>query len=71
MHKKLNNIVQFDSSNQYGLYYYYDISEFKVRSIFLNSIDIPYIFIESNPNVWEYDGQNTYAYVYKKLKVHF
>jgi hypothetical protein len=62
MFKRLDKIVNFDDLNPNGLYYYYDISKFKVRVIFLNSIDIPYVPNKSNPSAWKYDGQNTYAY---------
>lgn len=67
MYGKLDKIVEFDNLNPYGLYYYYDISEFKVRAIFLNSIDIPYIPDEANQNAWKYDGQNIYAYSNSQL----
>lgn len=62
MFKRLDKIVNFDESNKNGLYYYYDIPEHKVRTIFLNSIDIPYIPNSINGAAWKYDGQNTYAY---------
>jgi predicted phosphodiesterase len=62
MLKRLEGKVRFDSSNQYGLYYYYDFPEYKLRSIFLNSIDIPYIAHIKRPTAWKYAGQSTYAY---------
>lgn len=62
MFKRLEGIVQFDESNREGIYYYYDMPECKVRAIFLNSIDIPYIKNQNNKAAWKYDGQNTYAY---------
>lgn len=62
MFKRIEDIVSFDESNKNGLYYYYDITKYKVRVIFLNSIDIPYIPNEKNQKAWKYDGQNTYVY---------
>jgi hypothetical protein len=62
MFKKLEDIVCFDSVNKNGLYYYYDIPEYKVRAIFLNSIDIPYMPNPNTPTAWKYSGQSTYAY---------
>lgn len=62
MFKRLDGIVQFDEANKEGMYYYYDMREYKVRAIFLNSIDIPYIQNQYNKAAWKYDGQNTYAY---------
>jgi hypothetical protein len=62
MFKRLEGIVKFDESNREGMYYYYDMPEFNVRAIFLNSIDIPYIKDQYNKAAWKYDGQNTYAY---------
>ena len=62
MFKNLEGVVNFDSDNKYGLYYYYDMDKYKVRAIFLNSVDIPYM---PDPNVstaWKYSGQSTYAY---------
>ena len=67
MFKRLEGIVQFDASNKDGMYYYYDIPECKVRAIFLNSIDIPYIQNSDNKTSWKYDGQNTYAYSNSQL----
>lgn len=62
MFKHLEDKVVFDESNNHGLYYYYDIPERMVRTIFLNSIDIPYIVDPLSPNAWKYSGQSTYAY---------
>lgn len=62
MLKKLEDIVNFDHTNKFGLYYYYDIPENKVRTIFLNSIDILYIPDSCTPTAWKYSGQSTYAY---------
>lgn len=62
MFKRLEGIVQFDEANKEGMYYYYDMTEYKVRAIFLNSIDIPYIKNPDNKASWRYDGQNTYGY---------
>jgi hypothetical protein len=67
MFKQLDGIVHFDPSNKEGLYYYYDIPEYKVRAIFLNSIDIPYIKNPENKASWKYDGQNTYSYSNNQL----
>ncbi len=62
MFKKLEGIVNFDVSNKCCLYYYYDNPKFKVRTIFLNSIDIPYIPDSATPTAWRYAGQSTYSY---------
>jgi hypothetical protein len=62
MFKRLEGIVEFDSSNKDGLYYYYDIPQHRVRAIFLNSIDIPYIKDTEITAAWKYSGQSTYAY---------
>ena len=62
MFRRLEETVCFDDSNKYGLYYYYDMPENKIRTIFLNSIDIPYIPNKLAPNAWKYSGQSTYAY---------
>jgi predicted phosphodiesterase len=62
MFKRLEKIVTFDCSNKYGLYYYYDMPAHKVRAIFLNSIDIPYMEDTKTPAAWKYSGQSTYAY---------
>jgi predicted phosphodiesterase len=62
MFKRLEGTVNFDEENHSGLYYFYDIPEHKIRAIFLNSIDIPYVANESNPSAWKYAGQSTYAY---------
>lgn len=62
MFKNLEDVVHFDTFNKYGLYYYYDMPKNKVRAIFLNSIDIPYIPDTATPAAWKYAGQSTYAY---------
>jgi predicted phosphodiesterase len=62
MFRNLENKVNFDILNKYGLYYYYDIPENNVRAIFLNSIDIPYIPDSETTTAWKYSGQSTYAY---------
>lgn len=62
MFKKLEGNVCFDSENKNGLYYYYNCPEKKVRAIFLNSIDIPYIPDSLVSSAWKYSGQSTYAY---------
>lgn len=62
MFKDLEDFVKFDTSNRYGLYYYHDMPKYKVRAIFLNSIDIPYIPDSEQPTSWKYAGQSTYAY---------
>lgn len=62
MFKRLEGTVNFDDSNKNGLYYYYDCHKYKIRAIFLNSIDIPYIADETRPTAWKYSGQSTYAY---------
>ncbi|MDP4147461.1 MAG: metallophosphoesterase [Bacillota bacterium] len=62
MFRKLESKVKFDASNKYGLYYYHDIHKNKVRAIFLNSIDIPYLPDEQVSKAWKYAGQSTYAY---------
>ena len=62
MFHKMAGIVNFDTSNKYGLYYYYDIPQYKVRAVFLNSIDIPYLPDPAMPAAWKYAGQSTYAY---------
>lgn len=67
MFKRLEGTVSFDSSNKYGLYYYYDIPKNKIRAIFLNSIDIPYIPDELQTSAWKYSGQSTYAYSNSQL----
>lgn len=67
MFKNLEDIVKFDSSNEKGLYYFYDVPQFKVRAIFLNSIDIPYTVNPLKETAWKYDGQNNYAYSNSQL----
>ncbi|WFR55515.1 metallophosphoesterase [Anaerocolumna sp. AGMB13025] len=62
MFKGLEGVVNFDSDNKSGLYYYYDMDKYKVRAIFLNSIDIPYMSDQDVPTAWKYSGQSTYAY---------
>lgn len=62
MFRRIDGIVKFDKLNREGMYYYYDMPEYKIRAIFLNSIDIPYIQNPDNRDAWKYDGQNTYAY---------
>jgi hypothetical protein len=62
MFKRLEGSVQFDELNKESMYYYYYMPEYKVRAIFLNSIDIPYMQNQDNEAAWKYDGQNTYAY---------
>lgn len=62
MFKRLEGKVSFDASNKHGLYYYYDIPNYMIRTIFLNSIDIHYIANTSAPDAWKYSGQSTYAY---------
>jgi predicted phosphodiesterase len=67
MFRRLENMVSFDTSNKDGLYYYYDMPQSKIRAIFLNSIDIPYIPDKEIPNAWKYSGQSTYAYSDRQL----
>jgi Calcineurin-like phosphoesterase. len=67
MFRKLEKKVSFDPLNKYGLYYYCDIPKNKIRAIFLNSIDIPYINSEMTPSAWKYSGQSTYAYSNSQL----
>ncbi len=67
MFRRLEGTVSFDPSNKCGLYYYYDIPKNKIRAIFLNSIDIPYIMNELAPGAWKYSGQSTYAYSDRQL----
>lgn len=62
MFRRLEGIVKFDDLNKYGLYYYYDAPKSKVRAIFLNSIDIPYMIDKLAPSAWKYSGQSNYAY---------
>jgi hypothetical protein len=62
MLKKLEGIVSFDTDNNYGLYYYYDMDNYKIRAIFLNSIDVPYLPNSDLPTAWKYSGQSIYAY---------
>ncbi len=62
MFSNLEGIVNFDPVNKHGLYYFYDIPKYKIRFIFLNSIDIPYIPDTVVPTAWKYSGQSTYAY---------
>lgn len=67
MFQRLEGIVHFDEMNPKGLYYFYDIPQLKIRGIFLNSIDIPYLQDETNPVAWKYSGQSTYAYSHIQL----